>query len=391
MQLFLPKTIHDLKHSDEWSWKFFFWRLILIRTWVGFTIGEALVWFGFVVIWPLVLGLIYFYGGFFVNASGFFSVKHFVLINVIVVSLQSIFIIPFWWLMFSKLKQVSLYKRILLHIPGGCIYSGLVIIFYWQIKEGLIQEQYNEKELLSDLYNSFASYTKYFIVFHAYNFWLSIQRQNKKEQQLRELNFQSEINALKTQIEPHFLFNTLNSISASVPPSLEKTRILIAQLADTFRYALRVNESRFVTLGEELEFMKTWLALEQQRFGPRLKIYYEIDDLVLNVLVPPMLLQPLVENALNHGIAEKLEGGSVTITCKVKPNNLIYIAVSDTGVGCNGDLDEIMNKGVGLSNTAKRLHLLYNKPLYVDRQKEGLIFSFNLPMNDYHEKKSYNY
>jgi LytS/YehU family sensor histidine kinase len=218
-----------------------------------------------------------------------------------------------------------------------------------------------------------------FILFHAYNFWLSTQRQQKKERELRELAFQSEINALRAQIEPHFLFNTLNSISASVPPTLEKTRVLIAQLADTFRYALRVSVSQFVALGDEIDFLKTWLALEKQRFGERLAIDYQIDANAVGVMVPPMILQPLVENALNHGIAPKIDGGTVTIQCEVR-NEWVYVAVSDTGVGYTGDLKEILYKSVGLSNISKRLKLLYNQSLQVELQQEGLRFSFTIPL-----------
>jgi len=375
------------------------------QTFFGFRIGEALLWFGFVIMWPVLLGSIYFFGGIF-ESGRTMPVPQFIATSLVVAFTKAIVIIPFWWLFFVRLRNQPLWKRIAFHPLTACVYAVLCIFLIYHVKKyfliGIspstsfvinkdktkaIQEAYPMSAVLVDFYNLLSSYVMNFMVFHAYNFWLSSQRQKKKEQELRELAFQSEINALKTQIEPHFLFNTLNSISASVPPSLEKTRVLISQLADTFRYALRVSESQFVRLGDEIEFMKTWLALEKQRFGSRLKVHYRIDAEAMETMVPPMILQPLVENALNHGLAPKVEGGEVSICC-AKEEDGVAVSVCDTGVGYSGDLEEIFTKSVGLSNILKRLKLLYDQPLHVARQNEGLCFSFFIPYQQLHEKKS---
>lgn len=351
---------------------------LLRRTFIGFRVGEALLWFAFVVMWPTILGSIYFFGGVFESGASM-PIDEFILNSTIVSFTKAIVIIPFWWVIFIYLRNMPLLKRTLFHPLLGSLYAVIVVSIVQQIKTKILLDDYYGKAVLSDMYNLLTAYFMNFILFHAYNFWLHTQRQQKKEQELRELAFQSEINALKTQIEPHFFFNTLNSISASVPPTLEKTRVLIAQLADTFRYALRVSESQFVPLADELEFLKTWLALEKQRFGERLIINYQVHENVLSVMVPPMILQPIVENALNHGLSPKISGGTVTIKCEAKPDS-VYIAVSDTGVGYSGDLDEILNKSVGLNNISRRLRLLYNQPLNVHRQHEGLLFSFHIPL-----------
>ncbi|HVF97668.1 MAG TPA: histidine kinase [Flavisolibacter sp.] len=397
MQLFIPASAARGREKIRW------WaglrRLAFIRTAIGFTIGEAIVWFGFVVMWPTILGGVYFFGGLF-EAGKAMPPGKFIVTSVVVVVTKALVTVPIWWLFFNKLKEWPVWKRALLHLPVGCVYAiistfiiyqvkihfleslpptNLVRIGNWNNAKAVVADPYPWSVVLLDTYNMLSAYFMNFILFHAYNFWLSSQRQQKREQELRELAFQSEINALKTQIEPHFLFNTLNSISATVPPTLENTRVLIAQLADTFRYALRVSESQFVLLGEELEFLKTWLALEQHRFGKRLRVYFDIDPNALSTTIPPMLLQPLVENALNHGIAHRVEGGSVTIQCLVTNAETVSISVRDTGVGYAGDLNQIMNKGIGLSNIAKRLHLLYNQPVRVERLSQGLSFSFHLP------------
>jgi two-component system, LytTR family, sensor kinase len=106
---------------------------------------------------------------------------------------------------------------------------------------------------------------------------------------------------------------------------------------------------------------------------------YEIDEACLRLAIPPMLLQPLIENALEHGIGPKLEGGTVTIECR-KEGEKIFMAVSDTGMGYSGNLNEMLTKGIGVSNIAKRLRLLFNEPLLISREQTGLRFSFFVPV-----------
>lgn len=359
------------------------------RIFPGFRVNELLLWIVFHVSWSMMLVVIYKITGKF-NDPGFMSFSRFASIQAFVLSGKALFLLLFWWLYFVRLKNFSLTKKIALHFITSPIYIGLCISFFYVALIHILEVPYSRNARIGDIYNLMITYVSHFALFHAYNFWLHTREQMKKEQAIKELAYQTEIKALKSQIEPHFLFNTLNSISASVPPSLEKTRVLIAQLADTFRYALRVNENQFVPLGDELEFMKTWLALEKQRFGDRLTVHYKIDPQAMGALVPPMILQPLVENALNHGIAPKVEGGAVTIQC-ANQDGIIHIAVCDTGVGYSGDLAKILHKSVGLSNISKRLKLLYNESLEVVRCEQGLCFSFQIPFTQKHETTNTHY
>jgi hypothetical protein len=346
----------------------------------GFRIGELLAWTVFHLSWPLILAVIYTATGKFSN-PGFMTLDRFLSIQGFVVSGKALFLLPLWWLYFVKLKNLAFSKKIVFHFFTAAVYIAFCLGYLSFALTRILEVPYSRNDRINDIYHLLLFYLLNFAIFYTYNFWLHAKVQLKKEQALRELAYQSEIQALKAQIEPHFLFNTLNSISASVPPQMEQTRVLIAQLADTFRYALRVSESVTVTLGDELEFLKTWLALEKHRFGRRLTVHYDIDPRALNATIPPMLLQPLVENALNHGIAQRVEGGSVTIRCAVTNDESVLISVQDTGVGYTGDLDHIMNKGIGLSNTAKRLQLLYNQSIRIERLPRGLSFSFHLPLN----------
>lgn len=200
--------------------------------------------------------------------------------------------------------------------------------------------------------------------------------------ELREQALQAELRALKAQIQPHFLFNALNHVNASIPAEQESARELIAQLADTFRYALDATRADLVPLGKELSFLRDYLQIEQHRFSSRLKIQIDAPESIHACRIPPMLLQPIVENAVKHGIGPCIEGGSVTIRC-AKVRNKLRFTVSDNGAGYDGALEQIMNgSGVGLRNTALRLEKLYNEPLHVERNPGGgLVFMFDIPLN----------
>jgi two-component system LytT family sensor kinase len=299
--------------------------------------------------------------------------------NTVDALVKIILTIPLWWLLFRKFQHRSIAFKLLIHFISLPVFCAAWLFLYARLITDLEFVNFDYGTLMWDVYVSTLFYCLQFAIFHGYNFWLHTKRQLIREQELKELAYQSEIKALKAQIEPHFLFNTLNSISASVPPSLEKTRVLIAQLADTFRYALKVSERQFVPLEQELEFIKTWLALERHRFGNRLQVDYVIEPSVLQTPVPPMILQPLVENALNHGISPLVKGGSVSITCQHQ-DNYIHIIVSDSGIGYAGNLDELFVKGIGLKSTAQRIERLYNETLEVKRNQQGLRFSFRIPI-----------
>ncbi|ULQ56957.1 histidine kinase [Flavihumibacter rivuli] len=372
---------HQANHFRSGQWlpelkvKLHFLQKIIFP---GFKIGEGIAYLMFSFSWPFILGVLYFFGGVF-DGDEYLSLPNFIGIQFSVGLIKSVIIVFFWWLYFVRLRSSPLSVKIVLHLFTAPLYAILVLGVVVMIKHWVTGDHYGIPERLLDFYFILVGYFAHFAVFHAYNFWLHTVRQHKREQELRELAYQSEITALKAQMEPHFLFNTLNSISASVPPSLERTRVLVAQLADTFRYALKVSERQTVSLAEELDFIKTWLSLEQQRFAERLSVEYELDPKVLAVEVPPMILQPLVENAIKHGIAPLIQGGSIRISCLAN-GEFVHISVKDTGKGFNGHREAAIAKGIGIRNTERRLHRLYNEPLAIAFSENGFEVSFNLPI-----------
>jgi len=205
----------------------------------------------------------------------------------------------------------------------------------------------------------FSNGTIYAIQFAIYHLVRSTQRLRLQERQAAEYRARAreqELAALKAQVNPHFLFNTLNSISAAVKTTPEHTREMIAQLADLLRYALNGAQRDLVPLRDELRFVTAYLDLEAHRFSDRLEVSVEVqvDDAALDTPVPPMVLHPLVENAVQHGIAPRETGG--TITLRITPDGgRLHITVTDTGVG-PGAADPLNGSdGLGLANTDQRL------------------------------------
>ncbi|MDO1501029.1 histidine kinase [Winogradskyella maritima] len=211
--------------------------------------------------------------------------------------------------------------------------------------------------------------------FFAYRYFRDNQKKLKLEGELKTMALKSELSALKAQLNPHFLYNIFNTISASVPPEQEKTRHLIAELSDLFRYQLKASKSDKVPLHEELDFVKKYLALEKERFQERLTINIDVDPELYHEMVPPMILQPLVENSVKHGLSSLIEGGELSIKVRKKGEKL-HFDISDTGVGI-ADKPKALNSGVGLTNTKLRLEKIYNSTLMLsDNSPKGLKISF---------------
>lgn len=292
--------------------------------------------------------------------------------------LASIFI---WFICVKLLKN---HKKII-QILAVFFLTPIVVYF---VREGryLILDNIGENHLQDtgkvwDWYIPTLFMLIQFGVFFAYRYFIENQKKLKLEAELRNSALKSELSALKAQLNPHFLYNVFNTISASVPPEQENTRNMIAELSDLFRYQLKASQVEKVTLREELEFVKKYLQLEKERFQDRLSVSIEVDEHILDDKIPPMLLQPLVENSIKHGISSLIEGGEISIKIKKKEGSL-YFEIADTGVGIENK-EAVFNKGIGLTNTKLRLEKMYHSSLVLeDNQPKGLKISFELATNN---------
>jgi LytS/YehU family sensor histidine kinase len=172
------------------------------------------------------------------------------------------------------------------------------------------------------------------------------------------------LQALKMQLHPHFLFNTLHSISALIPRDPEAADAMLGQLSDLLRLTLDRIGTQEVPLKEELDFVQKYVEIERARFGERLQVEFDIAPETLDALVPNMLLQPLVENAIRHGIARKVDGGRVDVVARREDDEL-GLVVRDTGAGLAEDAPGL-TKGVGLANTRSRLEHMFGARHSID-------------------------
>jgi two-component system, LytTR family, sensor kinase len=189
--------------------------------------------------------------------------------------------------------------------------------------------------------------------------WNTARIEHQLEEQ-EKLLMAARIEALSSQINPHFLFNALNSISSLIRSNPETARVLIAKLSSLLRQRLK-SRDHFVSLREELESIDQYLDIEVVRFGPQLRVEKRIAPDTFDVVVPSMILQPLIENSIKHGLTSKVGGGTVTIRSLREPGHVV-IEVLDDGLGMTDEqLRDALTAGIGLSNVDERLRVTYGE------------------------------
>jgi LytS/YehU family sensor histidine kinase len=185
------------------------------------------------------------------------------------------------------------------------------------------------------------------------------------------------------QLQPHFLFNTLHAISALIPEEAKPARRMLARLGELLRMSLDHEETQEVTLREELAFLEPYLEIEQARLQDRLTVVMEIAPETLDARVPHLILQPLVENAIRHGIAPRIAPGRVEISAtKGADGRFLHLEVRDDGQGVNADNQVRTRRGVGLSNIKSRLEQLYNSEhrfALENHSEKGVVVKITIP------------
>lgn len=214
-----------------------------------------------------------------------------------------------------------------------------------------------------------------------FRFYRDTQERQVRESQLETALTQARLDSLRSQLHPHFLFNTLHAVSALMDDDVPAARRMMRRLSELLRVALE-DGSHEVSLADELWLLEQYVEIQRIRFGDRLQVHYDIDDNARRLLLPRLLLQPLVENAIKHGTAGHSERGRVDIRAWVEENRL-KLRIRDNGRGFVGGKDSVA-RGVGLSNTQERLHQLYGEEYSLELQNHsegGVVVDVELPAN----------
>ena len=217
------------------------------------------------------------------------------------------------------------------------------------------------------------------VIEHALNYYRKLQERELRASQLEAQLAQTQLQVLKMQLHPHFLFNTLNAISALIRESPDEADEMVSRLGDLLRMTLETAGVQEVPFKKELEFLKHYLDIEQTRFQDRLKVEMVIEPETLDGLVPSMILQPLVENSVRHGVAPRPEGGCIKIKAW-RHHSLLRLEVEDDGPGLGGDRP--VKERVGLTNTRARVSNLYGDEhglVLRHAAGGGLIASLSIP------------
>jgi signal transduction histidine kinase len=273
------------------------------------------------------------------------------------------------WVVFAAARRYPLAgprwpSRVAAYLAAGCLCVLVKLLIDWPIAvayfcPALAQAsvgQYFEGLIPAYGFRYYLIYWGLVGVGHALNYCRQVGERERRAAQLEGKLAAAQLQLLRSQLQPHFLCNTLNAISALIHRDVEVADRMVARLGELLRLSLDRFGAQEVTLEEELEFLSRYLEIEQERYGARLRVREQVEPGLLRAWLPPLLLQPLVENAVKHGIAPGKRPGRITIRARRdRRRGRLLLEVEDNGVGLAAEY----RRGVGLTNTCARLRQLY--------------------------------
>src|SRR4030095_2969921 len=258
-------------------------------------------------------------------------------------------------------------RNLLLYFPAVISFAGIHQTVHLAILWSITPRWRQQFPALIDCYRAYFAFGFYIdliiaslivVAVHALLYYQSFRASELAQSSLKTQLAQAQLRALKMQLHPHFLFNTLHSISSLVLEDPPKANSMIARLGDFLRLTVENSEQQLVTLKEETEFVRCYLDIEQVRFGDRLTVAFDLEPQTLSAQVPHLILQPVVENAIQHAIAPRTARGHINIEAR-RLNSLLRVAISDNGPGISSNASLPEKKGVGLTNVRTRLQQIY--------------------------------
>jgi two-component system, LytTR family, sensor kinase len=302
-----------------------------------------------------------------------------------------------WFCGKNRLEPGKVMRWVMIHFAAACVFSMIYVVVtsWWVAGERSVM---NPGQILtfSYLFKKMALHyfvmnlILYWMVVFGHFAWLYYQRFREHEMHTAQLQrelVQARLDALRMQLNPHFLFNTLHAISALIHDQPEAADRMVARLSELLRLSLDPAKPQEVPLNEELAFLEGYLEIEQTRFPERLRITRQIQADTRAALVPFLLLQPLVENAIRHGIEPREQSGRLEITA-CRHDGKLELRVTDDGPGLSQTSTEPAREGIGLSNTRSRLRHLYGEDFSLelkDLPQGGLEARIVLPFRTHAE------
>jgi len=271
-----------------------------------------------------------------------------------------------------------------LALAGTHLAAALLTVFLWtsisSFALGLIfSGQIEYQEFLDDSYIwrliiGVLYYSITVLIFYLIKYYQDMQERLSRELELQNLLKDSELRMLKSQINPHFIFNSLNSISALTISKSELAREMVIKLSDFLRYSLGKDSVEMNTLEEEIKNSSLYLDIEKVRFGSKLSFDKEVSDACLDVEVPNLILQPLFENAVKYGVYESIDQVQVKLKCQ-SYEGMLHILISNN---FDSDAMPLKGEGIGLDNVRKRLSLVYGRNDLLEVKQEEDIFNVTM-------------
>jgi two-component system, LytTR family, sensor kinase len=277
-----------------------------------------------------------------------------------------------------------------LHVLAGAVFAliklamdyPVIYLFYCPTPWLLTFTRFYKMAVTDHFYPYLLIYWSLVGISHALNYYHKYGERTLKASQLEARLAHARLELLKKELHPHFLLNTLNAISALIHQDTEVADRMLARLGDLLRVTLENAGTQTVLLGQELDFLRSYLEIEQVRFGPRLSVHLDIQADALTARLPSLLLQPLVENAIKHGITAEGRGGQVGIRAECGDDKL-RLQVWDNGPGLPGNGHRRTRTGIGLANTRARLQQLYGEQHRFElknRNGGGTLATIELPL-----------
>jgi len=240
------------------------------------------------------------------------------------------------------------------------VHHWVSAIWNYQTHSFGIQWQIYQRLFLTNVVDDIiTTYSPIVLIAHVISYYQKFRERELRTSQLQAQLEKARLQALKSQLQPHFLFNTLNSISALMLTNVEAADRMITRLGDLLRISLETAGTQMTTLSRELEFVNCYIEIEKVRFEERLRVFVDVAPDTLDVSVPHLLLQPLVDNAIKHGISRMTSGGELRISASRDDSDL-HLEVSDNGPGFR-DANHFQSRGLGLRITRERLETIYGQ------------------------------